>query len=150
MKLSTLLLFFIMVIFNTANATQNSMMKADKVHVKKWNNFVTELYQLHVNKTKNIPIETTETIGGYGGGFANKEFYREISYINKNTKKVISKIQWEVDNPNTIHTIEVFLYDALGKIKTDYYARFLPYARNAPVQTLINVHNHNDDLHAFR
>lgn len=150
MKFSAILLSFIMVILSPVNATQNTIMKTDKVHVKKWNNFVSELYQLHVNKTKNIPIRTTETIGGYGGGFANKEFYREVSYINKNTNKLISKIQWEVDNPNTIHTIEIFLYDAQGKIKTDYYARFLPYARNAPVQTLINLHNYNDDLHAFR
>ena len=150
MKSSVLLLFFIMAFSNTAYSTQNNIMKSDKVQVKKWNNFVTELYQLHVNKTKNIPIHTTETIGGYGGGFNNKEFYREISYINKNTNKLISKIQWEVDNPNTIHTIEIFVYDARGMIKTDFYARYLPYARNAPVQTLINLHNHNDDLHAFR
>lgn len=150
MKSSALLLFFIMAIFNTANSTQNNTMKSDKVQVKKWNGFVAELYELHVDKTKNIPIHTTEIIGGYGGGFNNKEFYREISYINKNTNKLISKIQWEVDNPNTIHTIEIFLYNARGNIKTDFYARYLPYARNAPVQTLINLHNHNDDLHAFR
>ena len=150
MKSSTLLLFIFMAIFNTANSTQNNIMKTDKVQVKKWNNFVAELYELHVDKTKNIPILTTEIIGGYGGGFNNKEFYREISYVNKKTNKLISKIQWEVDNPNTIHTIEIFLYDTLGKIKTDFYARFLPYARNAPVQTLINLHNHNENLHAFR
>ena len=150
MKSYALLLFFIMSIFNTANSTQNNIMKADKVQVKKWNDFVTELYELHIDKTKNIPIRTTEIIGGYGGGFNNKEFYREISYVNKNTNKLISKIQWEVDNPNTIHTIEIFVYDARGNIKTDFYARYLPYARNAPVQTLINLHSHNDDLHAFR
>ena len=124
MKSSVLLLFFIMAFSNTAYSTQNNIMKSDKVQVKKWNNFVTELYKLHVEKTKNIPIYTTEMIGGYGGGFNNKEFYREISYINKNTNKLVSKIQWEVDNPNTIHTIEIFLYDVHGNIKTDYYARY--------------------------
>ena len=117
-----------MVVFNTANSTQNNIMKTEKIQVEKWNNFVTELYELHVNKTKNIPIQTSETIGGYGGGFANNEFYREISYFNKNTQQLISKIQWEIKNPNTIHTIEIFLYDSYGKVKTDYYARYLPYA----------------------
>lgn len=73
-----------------------------------------------------------------------------MSYFNKNTNKLISKIQWEVDKPDTIHTIEVFLYDAQGQVKTDFYARYLPYARNAPVQTLINLHNYNDSLHSFQ
>ena len=54
MKSSTLLLLIFMAIFNTANSTQNNIMKTDKVQVKKWNNFVAELYELHVDKTKNI------------------------------------------------------------------------------------------------
>ena len=132
------------------SATRDNSLKEDLVHVNKWNTFVSELYELHLNLTKNIPISTEEITGGYGGGFANKNFYREISYYNKNTKQLISIIQWEVDHPDTLHTIEIFLYDPQGKVKTDFYARYLPYARNAPVQTLINIHNYNDELHSFR
>lgn len=55
-----------------------------------------------------------------------------------------------MNKPNTIHTIEVFLYDDQEQVKTDFYARYLPYAHNAPVQTLINIHNYNDNLHSFR
>lgn len=151
MKSAILLSLFTIMIFNSAHSKQShNLMKTDTAHVKRWNNFVVELYKLHVSLTKDIPILTTEETGGYGGGFNNKEFYREVSYFNKNTHKLISKIQWEINKPNTIHTIEIFLYDTNGKVKTDYYARFLPYARNAPVQTLINLHNYNDNLHAFR
>ena len=151
MKSLILLSFFFIAILNTAvSATRNNTLKSDPIQVTKWNNFVTELYELHLNKINKVPFTTSELTDGYGGGFANKNFYREISYFNKNTNKLISKIQWEVDNPDTIHTIEVFLYDNQGQVKTDFYARYLPYARNAPVQTLINLHNYNDKLHSFR
>lgn len=141
---------FVVTIHPTISATRDNTLKSDSVQVKKWNNFVAELYELHLNKIKQVPIRTTEITGGYGGGFANKNFYREISYYNKDTNKLISKIQWEVDRPDTIHTIEVFQYNDQGQVKTDFYARYLPYARNAPVQTLINLHNYNDNLHSFR
>ena len=151
MKTLILLTLAFVAVFNPAvSATRNNTLKSDPVQVNKWNNFVTELYELHLNKTKKVPITTSEVTGGYGGGFANKTFYREISYFNKNTKKLISKIQWEVNRPDTIHSIEVFLYDVQGQVKIDFYARYLPYARNAPVQTLINLHNYNDNLHSFR
>lgn len=145
-----LVLTFVATINPAISATRNNTLKADPIQVNKWNNFVSELYELHLSKIKNVPIKTSEITGGYGGGFANKNFYREIAYFNKNTNKLISKIQWEVDKPDTIHTIEVFLYDKQGNVKTDFYARYLPYARNAPVQTLINLHNYNDELHSFR
>lgn len=151
MKLIFVLTLTFITIFNSAiSATRDNTLKSDQVQVNQWNNFVTELYELHLDLTKKVPITTTELTGGYGGGFANKNFYREISYFNKNTNKLISKIQWETDRPDTIHTIEVFLYNNQGEIKTDFYARYLPYARNAPVQTLINLHNYNDQLHSFR
>jgi len=143
-------LLFPFALSSATSATRDARMKEDKIQVKQWNNFVSELYQLHLAQTKKVPIKTTETIGGYGGGFSNKEFYREISYFNKNNNNLLSKIQWEIKKPDTIHAIEVFLYNEQNKIKTDFYARFLPYARNAPVQTLINLHNYNDELHSFR
>lgn len=138
-------------LFNPALAKNNyNTLKSDQTQVNQWNNFVRELYQLHLDLTKNIEVDTKEVNGGYGGSFANTNFYREVSYINKKSHQLISKIQWEIANPDTIHTIEVYLYDKKGNIKTDFYARFLPDARNAPVQTLINLHNYNDQLHAFR
>lgn len=152
-KMNKLFLFTltIFILTNTAFATTRyNTVKTDKTQVNKWNNFVTELYQLHLNLTKRVPVKTSELSGGYGGGFANKTFYREISYFNKNTNQLISKIQWETEQPDKIHTIEVYLYDKRGRVKTDFYARYLPYARNAPVQTLINLHNYSDNLHAFR
>ena len=149
-RITFLFLTFIIFINPSFSAKNLNTLKSDQVQIDKWNNFVDELYKLHLSKIKNIEIKTTEIIGGYGGGFNNKKFYREISYFNKTSNQLISKIQWEVENPDNIHTIEVFLYDKTGKIKTDFYARYLPYARNSPIQTLINLHNYDDQLHSFR
>ena len=145
-----LILTFVAAINPAVSANSHNTLKSNQVQVNKWNNFVSELYELHLDQTKEVPITTSEITDGYGGGFANKTFYREISYFNKNTHQLISKIQWETNQPNTIHAIEVFLYNNKGQVKTDFYARYLPYARNAPVQTLINLHNYNDNLHSFR
>ena len=148
-----LILFSLIIVelFNPAfSKSNNSSMKSDPIQVNKWNSFVNELHKLHLQQINKVTIRTTEKIGGYGGGFANNKFYKEISYYNKNTNKLISIIQWEIENPKNIHTIEVFLYNKEGKVKTDYYARYLPYSRNAPVQTLINLHSYDDKLHSFR
>ena len=148
------LLIFILTFVVTLNSvlanSRNNVLKEDRIQVNKWNNFVTELYQLHLDHTKRYPVTTRTITGGYGGSFANKNFYREISYYNSKSNQLMSKIQWEIDQPDTIHSIEVYLYDTKGRVKTDFYARFLPEARNAPVQTLINLHNYSDKLHAFR
>lgn len=148
------ILLFTIVLLNFINVTHASnrlsALKVDNIQVNNWNAFVTELYQLHTHLINNVPIMTRSSTGGYGGLFANKNFYREISYFNTDSNKIISKIQWQIDKPETIHAIEVYLYNKQGQVKTDYYARFLPTARNAPVQTLINLHNYNDDLHSFR
>lgn len=151
MKILTLIILtFITPIKSTIAVTQHNSIKEDKKQIRNWNDFVTDLYHLHLSETKKVDIKTNETIGGYGGEFSDKQFYREISYYNVENNNLISKIQWEVKNPDRIHTIEVFLYNDKNQVKTDYYARFLPYARNAPVQTLINIHNYNDNLHSFR
>lgn len=142
---------FISILLNSAfAATQDNRLKEDKAQVTNWNNFISELYQLHLDMTQRFPVSTSEITGGYGGTHANKYFYRETSYFNRANKRLISKIQRETASPDTIHSIEVFLYDAQGRVKTDFYARYLPYFRNAPVQTLINLHNYSDELHAFR
>jgi len=148
---SITLIIFNFTLLNNAFATNKyNTLKVDQTQVKKWNRFVSELYQLHLDITKRAPISTTETTGGYGGSFANNNFYREISYYNSKTNQLLSKIQWEINQPDTIHTIEIYLYDKQGRVKCDFYARYLPNARNAPIQTLINLHNYSDNLHAFR
>ena len=122
-------------------------MQVDRQQVKVWNRFVDDLYQLHKNRLAGKSIRTTESLGGY---YRMPEFYREVKYYDQKTGRLLSIIQWEKQHPDTIHTIQVFFYDTEGRVKLDYLAAFYPVFRNAPIQTIISIHNYNGDLHAFR
>jgi hypothetical protein len=128
-------------------AASETALKEDKQHVQNWNVFVDHLLDLHKRQIKGREIKTTESVGGYAN---DPEFYREIIYRDKATGKVLSKLQWELENSNNLHSIQVNIYDKHGRLVRDYSAAYLPRRRNAPVQTLINLHGYNDGLHAFR
>lgn len=119
----------------------------DNVHVRTWNRFARELYALHQQRIAGQRLRTEERVGGYPD---MPKFYREVSYYDAATGRLLSRIQWEREHPDTIHVIEVFIRDARGRIIRDYTAAFLPYYRNAPTQTLISLHRYNGPLHAFR
>lgn len=129
-----------------------SAIKEDPVHVNGWNKFADSLYKLHKYYQKAHTIRTEESTGGYASNSmgAGKEFYREVKYFDANSGRLLSRIKWERENPDTIHVIEVFAYDTNGTLARDYLAAFLPGFRNAPVQTLINLHYRDHDLKAFR
>jgi tetratricopeptide (TPR) repeat protein len=129
-----------------------SPIKEDTKQVREWNRFSESVYLLHKWLISQHEIRTEESSGGYsrGGYLGGPDFYREVKYINAENGRVLSKIQWEKENPDTIHTIEVYFYDDNGEVSLDYLVAYLPAFRNAPVQTLINLHAYNDDLHAFR
>ncbi|MBN4080228.1 tetratricopeptide repeat protein [Beggiatoa alba] len=122
-------------------------MKDDKQHVRVWNTFVEELYQLHQALLRDTSVTIKENYGGY---YEKDNFFIEKRYYDSKSGKLLSRIQRETRNKNNIHLIEVYLYDQQGRVQVDYLAAFLPDFRNAPVQTLINIHHYNDLLHAFR
>lgn len=130
--------------------TTYTSLKEDKEHIRRWNNFVDELYQLHLQQTRDLQINTREQDGGYGGKTGSQDFYREIEYYDTDKQRLLSRIQWEKQQPDRIHSIEVFIYGDNNKVSHDFYARYLPEFRNAPIQTLINIHHYNDKLHSFR
>jgi len=142
MKLSVLLFLFFSVIF-TASATEP--MKGDSTHVRVWNKFMDDSLALHKKITSGSDVEIKKSIGGYA---RIKNFYTEYRYYKND--RLISQVQWEKDNPEQIHTIEVFLYDDKGRVVRDFMAAYLPYYHNAPTQTLITFHHYSGDLHAFR
>ena len=132
---------------NVMAAASGESMKVDDNHVNSWNRFSDKVLELHERQIEGKHIVKTEVPGGY---LSNPDFYREVTYKDKNTGRVLSVIQWENANPDKVHSIEVFVYNDDGKVVRDYSASYLPGSRNAPVQTLINLHNYNGGLHAFR
>ena len=124
--------------------------KEDKQHIRTWNRFADSLVKFHEYQLANHSVRTTEKNGGYGGLHDSDNFYREVHYYEKNSGKLLSRVQWEVENPETIHVIEVFVYDQDNELARDYLVAWLPGFRNAPIQTLVNLHNKTDELTAFR
>jgi len=127
--------------------SEPNKMTVDLQHIKTWNKFTDSLYLIHQDQIKNKDINIISKQGGYP---TNKNYYIESRYINKKNNQLLSIIQWEANNKNNIHTIEVFKYDNNGRVIRDYLSAYLPVFRNAPIQTLINIHHYNDELHSFR
>jgi hypothetical protein len=122
-------------------------LKADNEFARICNLFADNLLELHQKLIDRTEFSVEKSVGGYHG---NPEFYEQEKYIDKKTGKVISIVTWESDNPENLHTIEVFVRDKQGRVIRDYAAAYLPTYRNAPTQTLISFHAYNGDLHAFR
>lgn len=126
-----------------------SPMTEDTKQVLGWNRFADSLYVLHQSRIKNISIKTEEEIGGYGG-VTGGDFYTEVRYYEKKTGLLLSKIQWELERPDVVHNIEIFIYDDDGNLTRDYYAGYLPHHRNAPLHTMVNFYGDQDGLRSFR
>ncbi|MFU8831956.1 MAG: tetratricopeptide repeat protein [Wenzhouxiangella sp.] len=122
-------------------------MREDPVQVARWNQFAEELYHVHLQLTDGREIVTEERVGGYAG---DPGFYREVRYLDSGDLRPLSRIWWERAQENTVHLIQVFFHDANGQVAYDYLAMFLPRFRNAPILTLVNLHQHTEGLHAFR
>lgn len=130
-----------------AAALEVQRLSEDKQHVRTWNAFAEAVYALHQRQLAGREVRTESHIGGYAG---LPDYYKEVSYYDAHSGHLLSRIQWEQENPGQVHVIEVFVRDAKGRVIRDYTAGFLPFYRNAPNQTLISLHNYRGDLHAFR
>ena len=127
----------------TAHAAE--AMKQDNQHVRTWNAFANNVYQLHLELTQVDGVNKKTRLGGYA---QMPEFYREEQFYLD--ERLISRVQWEQVQENVLHSIEVFLHDDQGRIIRDFTAAYLPTYRNAPTQTLISLHRYHEQLHAFR
>jgi hypothetical protein len=115
--------------------------------VAAWNRFADSLLQLHHRLIDGKKIEQTESFGGYAG---LPKFYREVTYVDAENKRVLSRIQWERAQPERVHAIEVYRYDDQGRVTRDYMAWYLPQGRNAPRDTAINLYHYDGELRGWR
>lgn len=122
-------------------------LKVDPQHVSSWNTFADNLLRLHTARIAGRRLRKQEIIGGY---YKLPDFYREEQFFDADSGRLLSRVVWEREHPDRLHEIEVFIYDDQGRVVRDYLARYLPRGRNAPVQTLINLHAYHGDLHSFR
>lgn len=141
-------LFFSVIPVTASSATVP--MEVNEEQVRQWNRFAETLVELHKKGIANRKIQETEETGRHGGEFAKRFTYREISYRDAQSGRLFSRIRREGADPGKIQMIDVFIYDSSGRVIRDYTAIYLPWARNAPIRTFINLHQYHDGLHGFR
>ncbi|MEW6330309.1 MAG: hypothetical protein AB1560_02510 [Pseudomonadota bacterium] len=125
-------------------------MDVNQEQVRQWNRFAQMLVELHEKAVAQHEIRESEETGRHGGEFAGRFSYREVSYHDAKSGRLLSRIRRGTDSPDKIQMIDVFIYDPSGRVTRDYTAIYLPWARNAPIRTYINLHQYQDGLHGFR
>ena len=121
--------------------------KFDNPKIRAWKEFTQNLLNLHSSLISQRKVNKKTRTGGYANF---PDHYLEESYTDAENGQLISLVQWTRDQPDQLHSIEVYIRDAQGRVLRDYSASYLPYAHNSPVQTLITLHTYNGDYHAFR
>jgi hypothetical protein len=119
----------------------------DLTHTERWNRFADKLIELHKQLISETEVRTTEKTGGY---YRRPDYYKEVRYFDKKNGRLLSKVQWETEHPELVHSMEVYIYDQQGRVTRDYLVSYLVEGRAAPMQALINFHAYNGELHAFR
>ena len=130
-----------------ATSLHAAALRGNNEHARKWNKFADDVLALHNKLVEQKKTTVKRRLGGY---FQNENFYKEEAYYDAANNKLISRVQWEREQPDNLHIIEVFIRDDQGRVTRDYIAAYLPNYRNAPTQTLVSLHAYNGKLHAFR
>ena len=129
---------------------QSKQLEVDEDQVTSWNRFAAKVYDLHKQRLTGREVRKSETTGEYGGMMAKGYFYKETSYHDARNGLLLSRVRVDRDKPEVLHIVEAFLYNDQGQMIRDYAAIYLPWSQNAPLRTMINVHRHKPDLHAYR
>lgn len=131
----------------TVAVDRSQSVTVNLTHTERWNRFADKMLEMHRNIVAENDIRTTEKLGGY---FRQPGFFRDVKYYDRKTDRLLSRVQWEVKNPDRVHSMEIYFHNKSGKVIRDYGVAYLTDGRNAPVQTMINFHSYPGKLHAFR
>ncbi len=151
MKFCSIIVGAILALNTIAYAQEyETSVEVSQSEVDAWNKFASSLLTLHRDSISKTNYRVERRSGYYGGEYAKDYRFLEESFFAKSDSRLLSRIRWHDKNKNLFQTIEVFIYDRNGLLTRDYTAAYLLRERNAPFQTLINIHKHDDKLHAYR
>jgi hypothetical protein len=132
-------------------ATEEKAIGVDEAMVRQWNRFADKVLALHKSTIAKVEYRKEVRSGGYTGDYFNDpDFYIEETYFAKSDGRLLSRVQWEKDNPDRVHVIEVYVYDSKNRLVRDYLVAYLPWGRNAPIQAFLNLHVQADSVKGFR
>lgn len=126
---------------------QGQSIQVNEEQVRRSNAFVEQMLRLHEQVLAAHEWRSTERTGGYKD---LPEFYREVTYRDAKTGRLLGRVQRERAHPERVHGVEVYVYDDGGRLVRDYFAWYLPRYRNAPRQTHVNFYSHAGELRGWR
>jgi hypothetical protein len=128
-------------------ATAQSVPGENRSQVERLNAFADDLLAIVARWKASGRVETSARMGGYA---RMPDYFREETYKDAASGRVLARVRWVAGQPDTAHMIEVFLHDGGGNLVADYYASYLVEHRNAPMHALVNLHASEGELRAFR
>lgn len=134
----------------TSNSDDQAYTMSTNPKLRQWNAYVDGLLRFNEKRLAQVEHVVEETIGGYGGVMNDMEYFRDIRAYDASSGKLLSSIKWETRNPEVLHMVDIYVYDDQGRLLREYNASYLPGHTNAPYETMINLHYHDEDLHSFR
>lgn len=108
------------------------------------------VYALHEQQIAKHKIRTEETTGNYKGLAAEGYSYRLTSYFDAETGRLLSRVQRDLERPQTIHSVEINIYDEKGRVVRDFLTVAMPWEPEHPASAYINLHQYNGGLHSWR
>jgi len=115
-----------------------------------WNRFADNLVELQRRALQERPVRIEQHTAHYGGEAWADVTYTDQTLVDAASGRVLARLRYESTHPDKVNIVEVNVYDDAGRLARDYTAAYLPMYRNAPVQTLINLHAWHGELHAYR
>lgn len=130
-----------------ATARETMWLIPEEEQIRTWNRFVADVLILHKKRLAQHEITREESIGGYE---LYPKFYREVLYRDAKTGHLLAEIRWERAQAGRVHSADLYFRDASGRLVRDYSAMFLPWGRQAPIQTLVSFYDYQPNLSSFR
>ena len=149
-RLMTIVILFAISGAAVAAGEPGTGLKPDDVMQTTWNRFAEQTVALQQRQLAGKNVKKTEEVDRYGGELGKAYSYREVTYTDAGTGKLLSRVRTNAKRADEVQSAEVYVYDEQGRVKRDYAFIYLPWARGAPIRTFANLHHYSDDLHAWR
>ena len=149
----TICLFLVFLLPLPAISADGRNMVDDMVDVERqriWNRFAGQVFDLHRVQLARHTVRIEKRFGEYGGESGKGYHFRETSYFDAGSGRLLSRVRTDRHRRDELQIVDVYVYDAEGRLQRDYSFTFLPWGRAAPLQTLINLHDRTAGLHAYR
>lgn len=108
------------------------------------------LYALHEQIVGKHAVRMEVTEADYEGASGAGYRYNETRYYDAKDGRFLSRVRRDAAAPEAVLIVEVNIYNDTGQIVRDFASASMPWQPAIPVNTFINLHHYQAQLHSFR